>query len=194
MPAYAQARSGNFLCSQEAPSVHGAYAAQLVFDHAIAMRLACDRADVHIGGSERDRQHWLGLSRALLAQIGVTAPRHVGPLGLLRARAVGDLPGVLPPDEPVYPPLPPPPAPPDKAHPLRFDLGAGEHLAITVLVYGLAAPPELSVSIGGQPVAALARDSFTSIYACSACSAGTPADVVVEVRNASYSAIDVAVF
>lgn len=194
MPAYAQARSGKFLCSQEAPSVHGAYAAQLVFDHAIGMRLECDRADVRIGGAEPDRQHWLGLSRALLAQIGVTASRHVGPLGVLRARPEGDLPGVLPPEEPVYPPLPPPPAPADKVHPLHFELAAGEHLAVTVLVYGLAAPPELSVSIGGRPAAPLARDSFTSIYVCGECAAGTSADVVVEVRNASYSAIDAVVF
>ncbi|HEY0230029.1 MAG TPA: hypothetical protein VGC55_02155 [Dokdonella sp.] len=194
MPAYAQARSGNFLCGEQALSVHGTYAAQLILDHAIAMRLACHRADVHIGGGERDRRHWLGLSRSMLAQIGLAATRHVGPLGLLRARAVGDLPGVLPPDEPIYPPLPPPPAAAAGEHPLRFTLGAAEHLAITTLVSGLAARPELSVTIGGQPASPRARDSFSAVYACDACAAGTTSDVVVEVRNASYSAVDVVVF
>lgn len=194
MPAYAQARSGRFLCGQERLSVHGAYAAQLILDHAIAMRLACGRADVRISDGEPDRQHWIGLFVSMLAQIGVVPTRHVGPLGLLPARTVGDLPGLLPPGEPVYPPLPPPSAPAAAEHPLRFELGAADHLAVTVLVYGLAAPPELSVSIAGHPASPRARDSFSAVYACDACAPGTSADVVVEVRSACYSAVDVVVF
>ena len=192
LSAYAQARSGRFLCSLPAPGLHGAYASQLLIDQGVSMRLGCARADVSIGGSESEREHWLGLSRNLLQQIGVPATRRIGALGLLPARPINTVPALTPPAQPVYPPLPPPPD--AAAHALRTSLQAGEHLAVTNLAYGLALPPDVRVSIDGRRLEPVAHDTFTTIYACDGCLRGAPAALVVEVDGGAYQSIDAVVF
>ncbi|MFC4819507.1 hypothetical protein [Dokdonella ginsengisoli] len=192
MPAYAQRASGKFLCAQPAPAVHGVYAAQLTSDHAIAMRLFCDRGDVHIGGNAPDREHWLGLSRAMLAHVGVRPARRIGPLGLVPARPVGDTPPLLPPDVPVYPAQVPPPASAHSRVP-AFRLAASEHLAVTHMAYALAEKPAIVVRMDGRPVAPAFEDGFVSVYACD-CARGASAEVDIEMRGGNSRGVDLAVF
>src|SRR5690606_22812361 len=71
MPSYAMRSSGRFLCSQPAPSLHGVYATHVLLNYAIEMRLACGRSDALAGGTDDGRQHWIGLSRAMLDRLGV---------------------------------------------------------------------------------------------------------------------------
>lgn len=192
MPAYAQRRSGRFLCSDDALALHGAYATQLMFDQAVAMRLACARGDVHIGGAAADRHHWLGLSRALLARVGVTPVRRIGPFGLLPAQPVGTAAPIVPPPQPVYPPRMPPASP--QTPPLRARLSASGHLAVTNLAYGLGAAPVVSVTLDGRHAEPVARDALTAVYACRGCAAGSQAEVVIEVAAGQYPAVDVVLF
>lgn len=192
MPAYAQRASGKFLCAQPAPAVHGVYAAQLTTDHAIAMRLYCDRGDVQIGGQAADRPHWLGLSRAMLAQIGMQPQRRVGPIGLVPAEPIGEVPALRPPDEPVYPAQVPAPTSAETRVP-AFRLRAGEYLAVTHLAYGLAEKPAIVVRMDGRAVAPAFADAFVSVYAC-ACAADASVDVDVQMRGGNSRGVDLATF
>lgn len=192
MPAYAQRASGQFLCTRPAPAVHGAYAAQLMTDHAVAMRLVCGRGDARIGGQAPGREHWLGLSRAMLARIGVRPARRIGPIGLVPARPVGDTPALLPPAVPVYPAqVPPPPSAEIRVPPFR--MAASEHLAVTHLAYALAERPAIVVRMDGRVVEPRYRDGFVSVYDC-ACAPDTGAEVGIEMRGGNSRGIDLAVF
>ncbi|HEY0179576.1 MAG TPA: hypothetical protein VGC30_08075, partial [Dokdonella sp.] len=131
-PAYAMAASGRFLCRAAPAGVHGLLAQQLVHDYGIEMRLRCGSADVRLGGDDADRRHWIGLSRALLARVGVEPSLHVGPLGLLPAKPVASasVAASALPQEPLYPALQPRL---DDAALRRFRvaLAPHEHLAVT---------------------------------------------------------------
>ena len=74
IPAYAMDASGQFLCQQHLPSIHGSYGSELIHNYAMDMRLACERADVHVGGNEAGRTHWLGMSRAMFALSTASSP------------------------------------------------------------------------------------------------------------------------
>lgn len=194
LPAYAQDSSGRFLCAQEAPSVHGDYAASLVSDYAIAMRIACARSDVHLGGNETGRQHWLGLSRRLFAAIGVAPRQRLGPLGVVSARPLGDAAALLPPrHEPEYPVrLPDAPAPDE--HRLLAQLLPGERLAVSNLAFGFAAAPAITVTIDGVVVAPRAIDAVAAIYDCAPCMAGASARLAIDIRGGNHAGIDVVAF
>lgn len=194
MPAYAQDSSGRFLCAQAAPSAHGELASELVLDYAMPMRIACARSDVHVGGNEPQRQHWLGLSRALFASIDAEPLKRLGPLGIVPARPLGDMPPMPPPpDEPIYPVRMPPQAPGD-VHSLGVRLRPMERLAISNLAVGFADWPELTVVIGDRTVTPRASDGVAAVYECAECAAGTFADATISVRGGNYAGIDIVAF
>lgn len=192
-PAYAMDSSGRFLCGQPAPSIHGTYGSQLIHNYAMDMRLQCGRADVHVGGSEPERSHWLGLSRAMFAQAGIEPQRRVGPIGLVPARPITQNPPYLQPDEPRYPAYLPPALPPETHH-LRVALRAGEHLAIANVAFAFNVEPQVSVRMGGRDVPAVAADRVAQVYPCSGCEAGTGVDIDIDVTSGDFADVDIVVF
>jgi hypothetical protein len=194
MPAYAQDGSGRFLCAQSAASAHGELASELVSDYAMPMRITCARSDVHVGGNEPERQHWLGLSRALFASIDVEPSMRLGPMGIVPARPLGEMPPMPPPpDEPIYPVRMPPQAAGD-VHRLGLQLRPTEHLAISNLAFGFAGWPELTVVIQGRVVTPRASDGIVAVYECAECAAGAFADATITARGGNYAGIDIVAF
>lgn len=193
MPAYAMDASGRFLCSQPAPSVHGAYAAHVVMNYAIEMRLACGRSDVLAGGDEAGRQHWLGLSRALFAQLDVEPERRLGPLGLMPARPLAparSIPALAQPSYPAYV------APPRPARELRaqVQLAPGEYLAISDIASMFGDGYEVEAYVAGQRLEPKARDRVSVVYRCESCDTGEPATVDLLLHGSNLDALDFVAF
>jgi len=195
MPAYAIDSSGRFLCSQSAPSVHGAYAGQVLFDYAMEMRLACARSDVHLGGSEAGRQHWLGLSRAMFARIDVEPALRLGPLGVVAARPLrlDDSAVLTAPETPVYPVYTPPARAPREVR-VPFSLGANEHLSLANIGLLISPDAEVEVTLDGRRIEPRASDLATRIFACEGCVADRVAEGVLTVRAVDAAAVDAVVF
>jgi len=192
-PAYAMDDSGRFLCAQAAPSIHGTYGSQLIHNYAMDMRLACGRADVHVGGSEAGRTHWLGLSRAMFAQSGARPQQRIGPIGIVPARPVGDQPPLLQPAEPRYPAYRPEVKDPTPHH-LSVPLRAGEYLTVSNLAFAFNVEPQVTVRIGGATVAAAAQDRVAAIYPCAGCEPGVQATAEVDIVSGDFGDVDVVVF
>jgi hypothetical protein len=180
MPAYGVAASGKFLCATPAPSAHGALAQYLLHGYAADMRLACGRANVKLGGADPGRQHWLGLSRSLFAQIGTRPPRRLGSIGIVAAHPRSTGPAIDPPGLPVYPAYTPGLAAAVEPHTLSFEPGSDRYIAVSNIAFGFAPDPLISVRIDGQPVQPLARDSVSRVYRCQACTATTTVEVAIE--------------
>lgn len=193
MPAYAMDASGRFLCSQPAPSVHGAYAAHVVMNYAIEMRLSCGRSEVLAGGDEAGRQHWLGLSRAVFAQLDVEPERRLGPLGLVPARPLGParaIPALAQPSYPAYVA----PRTPKRELRTQVELGAGEHLVISDIASMFGDGVEIEARVDGRRLAPEARDRVSAVYRCDACAAGEPATVELSLRGGNLDALDFVAF
>jgi hypothetical protein len=189
MPAYGVAASGNFLCAEPMPSAHGALAQYLLHGYAVDMRLACARSEVTLGGAEAGRRHWLGLSRALLARIGVQPQRRLGSIGIVPARALSAGPAIAPPALPVYPAYLPKFSPAPEQRRLRLERGADRHLAVSNIAFGFAPNPEVIVTIGGKPVEPAAADSVSRVYLID--DAG---DVEIAIRSFDVPDVDVVTF
>jgi len=192
-PAYAMDDSGRFLCAQSAPSIHGTYGNQLIHNYGIEMRLACARADVHIGGAEAERTHWLGLSHAMFAAIGVRPEQRIGPIGLVRARPVLEQAPILEPAAPRYPAYKPDLTTP-AVHRLSVPLNAGEHLVVSNIAFAFNLDPSVTVQIAGKNVPALAQDSVAGVYPCAGCEPGTATTAEVDITSGDFADIDVVVF
>lgn len=192
MPAYAMATSGRFLCSQPAPSVHGVYATHALLNYAIDMRLSCGRSDVVVNGADTDRQHWLGLSRATLAKLGIEPHQRLGPLGVLEATPVSAGEPIAQHATPVYPPYWAPP-PQEQERRLSVTLRPGEYLAVNNTVLSAAQDYRLDVSRNGQPIAAVAEDWVSRVYACADCDE-TGATLEFVLRSANLSSFDLVTF
>lgn len=189
MPAYAMSGSGKFLCAQKDVSAHGDYARNLLYDYAVEMQIACGRHDVLIGGSETGREHWLGLSRALLADLRVQPVRFIGPIGLLPAIPLARTPGIAEPRTPIYPSYTPQPSTAQRAR-YNFRLRAGQHIAIANLAY-FVPDPAVTVSIDGLPIGPAASDAITTVYS------GLPehdADALVYVESSDFADLDIVAF
>ncbi|MCQ4164943.1 hypothetical protein [Tahibacter harae] len=190
LPARAMRASGEFLCSQAAPSVHGAYARHLLHDYAIEMRLACGRSDAIAGGADPARQHWLGLARTLTAQAGLRAERSLGPLQLFPVRRVLNGDAFPMPQTPVYPiHLPQANAPETR----RFSLllQPGERIAVSETAFFIAAA-EVAFAGGAPQPRLLGGDAVSRVYGCEECAA--PVAVELLVTTANFSDTDVVVF
>lgn len=190
LPARAMLASGEFLCSQAAPSVHGAYARHLLHDYAIEMRLACGRSDAMAGGADPARQHWLGLARALTARAGLTAGRSLGPLQLFPVRRVLNGDGFAMPQTPVYP-IHLPLANVPETRRFSLLLQPGERIAVSETAFFIAAA---EVAFAGdesllQPVGS---DAVSRVYACGKCTA--PVAIELLVTTAHFSDTDIVVF
>lgn len=193
MPAYAMAASGRFLCAQTAPVVHGALARHLLYDYAIEMRLRCGRSDVGIGGNEAGRAHWLGLSRAMLSELGAQPTAYIGPLGLLPADPVSHAPAISEPATPIYPSYSP--AAQERARHAEYQiaLSANERIAIANVAF-FTADPQVTVTIGGHAIEARATDAVTRVYACAGCSETGKTPVSIDVESADLPDVDIVVF
>jgi hypothetical protein len=192
-PAYAMADSGEFLCREHAPSIHGTYGSELIHNYAMDMRFACARADVHVGGNEPGRTHWLGMSRAMFAHSGVSPQRRIGPVGIVPARPVGDGHVLLQPDTPRYPAY----LPESQAatpHHLSIPMQYGDHLAISNLAFAFAVDPQVSLHIGGRTVEAITHDRVTAIYACSGCTPGSTTTAELDISSGDIADVDVVLF
>jgi hypothetical protein len=193
MPAYAMDASGRFLCAQAAPSAHGAYAAHLVMNYAIEMRLACGRSDVLAGGEDPIRQHWLGLSRAMFARIDVEPERRLGPLGLVQARPLAPAHPIAALTEPSYPAYVAPAAP-RRQRLARIELAADEYLVISDIASMFGDGVEIDARVGGQRLEPLARDRVSAVYRCESCATGTAVTVDVSLRGGNLEALDFVAF
>lgn len=193
MPAYAMDASGRFLCSQAAPSAHGAYAAHLVMNYAVEMRLACGRSDVLAGGDDAGRQHWLGLSRAVFAQLDVEPERRLGPLGLVPARPLAPARAIPALAQPGYPAYVAPQTPKRELH-AQVQLAAGEYLVISDIASMFGDGLEIEVRANGRRLEPQARDRVSAVYRCDSCTAGGPATVELSLRGGNLDALDLVAF
>ncbi|HEY0230030.1 MAG TPA: hypothetical protein VGC55_02160 [Dokdonella sp.] len=191
VPAYAMSASGHFLCD-EAAAIHGAYAQRLLHDYAIEQRLTCARGDVRLGGSAADRSHWVGLSRAMLAELGREPERRIGPIGLLRAQPIAPALAVLPPDVPVYPPVKPAGTPREERR-FSIRLRRHEHVAITNIAFLLVADAAVAAALDGRALAPDASDAATRVYSCRACT-GQEATLELVVESADFAYLDIVKF
>ena len=190
--AYAMPAVGRFLCDVPALSLHGAFAQAVGYDYAIAQRFACDRADVHLTGSEPERQHWIGLSRNFLARLDIEPERRIGPIGLLRAQPVAPVAPLLAPDEPVYPALRAAPIVPTTRH-FRIELAPGAHAAITNMAFLQTADAQVQATLDGRAINASAQDAITRAYACDGCgSAGAVLELTVTFTDFAF--LDIVTF
>lgn len=189
LPAYAMRASGEFLCSEPAASVHGAYARHLLYDYAMETRLSCARSDVQVGGADPARRHWLGLSRQLARQAGLAPDRRIGSLAVFPVRRVlaGD--AFAMPAQPVYPVHLPVVNP---AQPRRYALrlAAGERLAVSTMAFFIPAPTV--EFIAGSALRLLAEDGISRVYACDGCSGEIEVELIV--TTAHFSDTDIVVF
>lgn len=192
-PAYAMDASGRFLCAQAAPSIHGTYGNQLIHNYAMDMRLTCGRADVHVGGAEGQRTHWLGLSRAMFAESGARPQQRIGPIGVVPARPVGDNAPLLQPAEPRYPAYRPDVKDPTPHH-VSVALQAGEFIAVSNLAFAFNVEPKVTVRIGERIVPPAAQDRVAAIYACAGCAPGATATAELDIVSGDFGDVDVVVF
>lgn len=192
-PAYAMDESGRFLCAQKAPSIHGTYGSQLIHNYAMDMRLSCGRADVHVGGSEPERTHWLGLSRAMFARSGARPQLRIGPLGVVPARPLGGNAPLLQPAEPRYPAYRPEVKEPTPHH-LSVALRAGEYLVVSNLAFAFNVEPRVTLHIDGKAVAPAAQDRVAAIYACAGCAPEASASAELDIESGDFGDVDIVVF
>jgi hypothetical protein len=192
-PAYAMDDSGQFLCAQQQPSVHGTYGSQLIHNYAMDMRLVCGRADVHTGGAEAGRSHWLGLSRAMFAHIGVRPLQRMGPMGVVPARPVSNSRPLLQPDTPRYPAYLPENKP-GTLHHLSVPMVAGDHLAIANLAFAFAVDPQIAVHIGGRDIPVLDTDRVTKVYACTQCDPTASNVAEIDINSGDFDDVDIVLF
>ncbi len=192
-PAYAMDLSGRFLCAQHLPSIHGTYGSQLIHNYAMDMRLACNRADVHVGGNEPERTHWLGLSRQMFAHSGVRPQQRLGPIGIVPALPVSASPPLLQPDEARYPAYRPEVKEPT-AHHLSVPMRADQHLAISNLGFVFNVDPQVTVRINGKAVEAVARDRVAAVYACAECVSGVTVSAEIDISSGDYADVDIVLF
>ncbi|WP_300619045.1 hypothetical protein [Dokdonella sp.] len=192
MPSYAMRSSGRFLCSQQAPSLHGVYATHLLLNYAIEMRLACGRSDALAGGSEEGRQHWLGLSRAMLDRIGVEPQRRLGPLGVIPATPLAPGKAIEQHATPVYPPYWAPP-PRMEEHRTQVALAPDDYLVVSNVTLAFPQDYTLEVRRDGHVVPPLATDAVSRVYACDDCSAAG-ATLEVTLRSVNLQSFDFVTF
>ena len=192
-PAYAMDDSGRFLCTQPAPSIHGTYGNQLIHNYAMDMRLSCGRADVHVGGAESGRTHWLGLSRAMFAHSGARPQQRLGPIGIVPARPVTDNAPLLQPDEPRYPAYRPEVQAPTPHH-LSVPLRKGEFIVVSNLAFAFNVEPQVTVRINGTEVPAAAQDRVAAVYACAGCTADAGVSAEIDIASGDFGDVDVVVF
>ena len=192
LPAYAMRDSGDFLCSGNAPSVHGAYARHLLYDYAMEMRLGCARGDAQVGGDEAARTHWLGLARDLARTAALTPPRRIGSLALFPVRRVLSGDAFAVPDRPVYPVHLP------RVNPLqqrRFPvvLQAGEHLAISDMAFFVGAA-EVEFTAAAHPIVLRGADAISRVYGCAGCAPGESVAFELLLTTQNFSDTDVVIF
>lgn len=192
MPAYTMAESGQFLCSQVAPSVHGALARHLLYDYAIEMQLICGRNDAEIGGSEPGRHHWVGLPRAILSNLHVTPTRYIGPMGLMPAKPISDELAIAEPSMPLYPNyLPKIKAESEKRY--RVLLGQHEHIAVSNMAF-FAPDPQVIVTINDRNLEPETSDMVSRIYFCAECTNPGGTEATLSVTSSDQSDVDIVVF
>jgi len=186
LPAHAIGASGALLCRSPRPTLHGVFAQQLLHDYAMDERLACARSDVKLGGADAGREHWLGLSRALFEQLQVVPSLYIGPLGIIKATPIPFGDARDPQTTPVYPAFAPRFAPAQEQT-LRLTLAPGVHVAIANIAFGGVPFPQVGATLDGAPLAHVAADAVTEVYACAEpCRGG-----LLELRITAAAAADV---
>ena len=192
VPAYAMSDSGRFLCAQSAPSVHGALARDLLYDYAIEMRFFCGRADVLIGGNNADRQHWLGLPKAMLENLHIQPSQYVGPMGILAARPISTEPAIAVPGTPIYPSYAPTETAAEQRQ-YRVSLKPGEHIAVSSMAF-FVSDPNVTVTISGQRIEPQFSDRVTRVYACATCVGSAGTEAVIDLVSTDLRDVDVVAF
>lgn len=191
-PTYAMDVSGRFLCSLEKPSIHGTYGNQLTHNYGVEMLLACGRNDVHIGGSEEGRSHWLGLSRAMFARLTTKPVQRLGPIGVVPARPVLQQAARVEPDVPRYPAYLPVATEAKSMH-LSVAVRADEYVAVSNLGFAFNVEPKVLVRIGGNAVEPAAFDRVSAVYACN-CEKNGTSTLEIDIAATDLPDVDVTVF
>jgi len=192
LPAYAMRDSGEFLCGQNAPSAHGAYARHLLYDYAMEMRLRCARSDVLAGGDDAARTHWLGLARDLARSAALTPSRRVGALALFPVRRVLGGDAFATPERPLYPVHLPRVNPPEQRR-YRVVLQPGEHLAISDMAFFVGAA-KVEFTAASRPVVLRAADAISRVYGCAGCAPGESLEFDLLLTTQNFSDTDVVIF
>ncbi|WP_257387046.1 glycosyltransferase family 39 protein [Tahibacter caeni] len=192
LPAYAMRDSGEFLCGETAPSLHGAYARHLLYDYAMEMRLGCMRSDAEAGGDSAARSHWLGLARDTARTAALVPARRVGALALFPVRRVlaGD--AFAMPDRPLYP-VHLPRVNPREQRRYRVALRPGEHLAISTTAFFVGAA-EVEFAAAARPVQLRAADAVTRVYGCAGCAPGESLEFELLLTTQNFSDTDAVIF
>jgi hypothetical protein len=192
LPAYAMHGSGEFLCGENAPSVHGAYARHLLYDYAMEMRLGCARSDAQVGGDDAARTHWLGLARDLARTAALTPSRRIGPLALFPVRRVLTGDAFAMPDRPLYPVhLPQVNAPQQRRFPVV--LQPGEHLAISDMAFFVGAA-DVEFTTAAHPIVLRGADAISRVYGCAGCAPGESVAFELLLTTQNFSDTDVVIF
>jgi len=192
-PAYAMAASGRFLCDQRAPSIHGGYANQLLLNYAMEMRLTCGRDDVRIGGSDRGRDHWLGLSRAMFAAIDIDPVIRIGSMGLVAARPLDAGRELQVAHEPRYPAYPSMSGPDQERH-VTLDLAFGEYAVVSDSAFIMDTGFTAHATVDGRLLPPRATDGVSRIFDCGCTAADGRIAIDLVLRSANLPDLDVVVF
>lgn len=193
MPAYAMRASGQFLCGNSPLAIHGSYASMLLQNYAIEMRLECGNRDLQLGGSAPEREHWLGMSRAMFARLDIDPQFRLGPVGLVRARALAF--GVAIPiqHEPHYPAYQAQLGPVVQRS-VSIPLAANQHVAVSDLAFAFDIGYEVTANVDGRPLTPRAEDSVTRVYACEGCAPGSNATLELTLGSGNLADVDLVVF
>ncbi len=193
LPAYAVAKSGALLCAQpDGVVLHGTYAYLEDAYFGLDQRLACGTRDVRLlGAAPASATHLVGLGKPLWSALGWRPAVVIAGLGVASAaRIIAPHDGRAVPNGLTYPPYPIP-ARPAQAVQLQAALPADEALIISFPFRAWLSEPVVRVSVDGQPVAPLARDAVSILYACRPCAASTTVHWRVEFETAMPEWIDV---
>jgi hypothetical protein len=193
MPAQAMRDSGRWLCGAAAVSVHGAYAVALIHGYAMETALACRAAEVVVGGDAPGHSHWLGMSRALAASLGLPTRPRIGPYARVPVKRVLGMPEGLSLRYPGLAPFPPLVEDGRSASTRTFHatLAAGERLALSHLGIGFVTPPNVRIWAGDRELAPLVGDMTVSVYGVEGNGA---VDLRIEIEATRPGLVDLVVF
>lgn len=198
MPAYAMSSLARALCSDRTVVAHGALAFHLLHGYALESKLKCAAPpDIRLGGIEpREATHLAGLSRVLLRGVSeesapANAIARAGPLTLFSAKQVlSPLRGETTAAPGTYPPARPAVGTPERFT-LQFDARCDEIVVVTNMYYPFAPDPKVDATLNGIPVAPIAADAVSTLYACKDASPESAASWRLSIASPAPDRVDV---
>lgn len=169
MPAFAIDRNGEWLCRLGPTALHGNEAIHVIHNYLLDTFGRCDNGEIAIGGRDRLRSHWTGISNALAKELGVVGGARIGPLRVLPVKQVVAAPLRF--DNARRTPFPPIGLKDGNTsmHLSLSGIESGEVLVITHLALNYDASPKIVVMADGRPLRPVASDAAAFAFACDDC-------------------------